>query len=99
MKLTRIKQLLNKLSGWHRIGVLISIAWVISVFSMLAILGRRTDFIECHRDEWNYCIEYVVWRELFAFLLLPVLIIWLIPAARIAVKWVVAGFKQNDLYK
>lgn len=67
MNVARIRNWLNRLSGWHRIGVIASISWVIYA-SALALEPLTHDSIcpNSRRDFWQ-CQSVMEWEVIQEF--------------------------------
>jgi len=78
---------LMRLSGWVRIGVVLSALWAVGASAYLAIFWR-TSHESLHRMDWIFSGAYVIF---------PVFLLWGISSVSVVVvRWVLRGFSAAD---
>ena len=93
-----MKNLLKKLNGWHRLGVLLSLLWALIIIGETAFYGydgfshKFGSFDLFFREGFGSLLETIA---------LPIIAGWLgtycaIWASRWLLRWVGEGFRQND---
>ena len=76
----------SRLSGWFKLLLLITVAWVIGVFIYVGPLDQSPETIVRWEDFTKF--DYINWKNFALIGILPVVVVW-------GTIWVVHGFRDT----